>query len=142
MTDYLIVQLFFIAGLFIIQAILSGIATYLLIKYGENQVKAYRTFIFRSIINSKVNYYDDKKSGELASRIVNDTSIIRNFITNSLVDFTSGLVIIVGAVIMLFLLDWRLSLVMFLLLPLMILIISPLSNFSGKYGKKSSRLLK
>ncbi len=127
---------FFIAGLFIIQAMLSGIATYLLIKYGENQVKAYRTFIFRSIINSKVNYYDDKKSGELASRIVNDTSIIRNFITNSLVDFTSGLVIIVGAVIMLFLLDWRLSLVMFLLLPLMILIISPLSNFSGKYGKK------
>ncbi|MGE7879632.1 ABC transporter ATP-binding protein [Peribacillus muralis] len=119
----------------IVQALASGFSIYLLNKIGQSVVAGIRDQLWKKLLVLPVNYFDEHPSGETVSRMTNDTTVVKGLISEHLSNFVTGIISIVGAMIVLFLLDWKMSLLMFIAIPLSVLILLPL-------GKKMHRISK
>jgi len=64
-----------------------------------------------------LRFFGDNRTGEIVSRITNDTALLQSAITEDLVALLRQGLTLVGAVILLFWLDWRLTLVILLGVP-------------------------
>ena len=125
-----------IIGVFLISAIIDGISYYMLAKIGQTVVKSLREMVWDKFIRLPVSYFDKTKSGESVSRVVNDTSIIQNLITSHFPQLISGILSVAGSIVILFFLDWKLTLIMFIALPISIVAIMPLGSRMQKVSKK------
>lgn len=121
--------------LFIGQALFVSLGNYLFALSGEKQVDSLRQKVSQHLIYAPKTFFDARKSGELSSRIVNDTATIREFVVTSLPFFLASIITLIGTTAVLFYLDWKLSLVLLLALPLMAIFIIPLSSIGQKYAK-------
>ena len=119
----------------IVQALASGFSIYLLNKIGQSVVAGIRDQLWKKLLVLPVDYFDEHPSGETVSRMTNDTTVVKGLISEHLSNFVTGIISIVGAMIVLFLLDWKMSLLMFIAIPLSVLILLPL-------GKKMHRISK
>lgn len=129
--------IFAIGAAFVIQAVISGISIFLLSVVGQRVVATIQRKMWDKLIHLPVRFFDQTASGKIASRIVNDTAVIKNLISDHFPQFISGVISIIGAVIILFMMDWKMTLVMLLSVPITILIMLPL----GKQMAKISRNL-
>ena len=125
-----------IIALFLISAVLDGFAYYILAKVGQTIIMRLRELVWDKFLKLPVKYFDATKSGESVSRLVNDTAIIKNLITSHFPQVINGTLSIVGAVVILFILDWKMSLLMFISVPISIVIILPLGRRMGKISKQ------
>ena len=125
-----------IIGLFLISAVLDGVSYYVLAKVGQTIIQRLREMVWDKFLKLPVKYYDATKSGESVSRLVNDTAIIKNLITSHFPQVINGTLSIVGAVIILFILDWRMSLIMFVSVPISLFIILPLGRRMGRISRQ------
>lgn len=124
-----------IGVVFIAQAIINGIGTYYLSSVGQKVVAALRERIWLKITRLPVSYFDQGKSGETVSRIVNDTSIVRELISNHFPNFIGGIISIFGAVTILLIMDWKMTLLMLVAVPIVIAIMTPLGRQMVKVSK-------
>ncbi|VJF23700.1 ABC transporter ATP-binding protein [Streptococcus pneumoniae] len=92
--------------------------------------------MIEGLIYAEKSFFDKSQSGELTSAIVNDTSVIREFLITTFPNIILSLVMVLGSIVVLFSLDWNLSLLLFITLPCMMFIILPLSNISEKYSRR------
>jgi len=122
--------------LFLISAVLDGFAYYILAKVGQTIIMRLRDLVWDKFLKLPVKYFDATKSGESVSRLVNDTAIIKNLITSHFPQVINGTLSIAGAVVILFILDWKMSLLMFISVPISIVIILPLGRRMGKISKQ------
>ncbi|RHW37643.1 ABC transporter ATP-binding protein [Lysinibacillus yapensis] len=124
-----------IVGVFILQAVINGISTYLLAYVGQKAVANMRETMWLKMIHLPVSYFDAQKSGESVSRIVNDTGIVKDLISQHFPQFISGLISIIGAVIILFFMDWRMTLIMLISVPITVAIMMPLGAKMAKISR-------
>lgn len=117
-----------IAIVFLIQAFSSGLSFYLMSYIGEGIVRKIRERLWKHVLHLPVPYFDRHQSGEIMSRITQDTSTVKDLVTQHFVTFISGLISVIGAIIVLLWLDWKMTLIMFLSVPLAIFVIMPLGN--------------
>jgi ATP-binding cassette, subfamily B, bacterial AbcA/BmrA len=110
----------------LIQAVTSAFATYNLAYLGGTVVANLRKRIWAKILLLPIPYFDQNRSGETISRINNDTSVIRELISTQLVAMFMGVVSLVGSLCILFYLDWSMTLVMLIAVPIIVLIMRPL----------------
>lgn len=125
-----------IIGVFLGSAVIDGISYYMLAKIGQTVVRSLREMVWEKFLKLPVSYFDKTKSGESVSRVVNDTSIIQNLITSHFPQLISGILSVAGSVVILFFLDWKLTLIMFVSLPISIAVIMPLGSRMQKISKK------
>ncbi|WP_341637046.1 ABC transporter ATP-binding protein [Staphylococcus casei] len=114
--------------LFIVDAVLNGIGLYLLIKVGEKIIYSLRSLLWEHIIYLNIPFFDRNENGELISRLTEDTSLINNFISQKFPSIVPGLLTLIGSLFMLFVIDWKMTLLTFITIPVFILVIIPLSN--------------
>ncbi len=122
---------------FILQAVLDGVSTYSLAYVGQKIVARLREQMWTKFIRLPVSYFDKNKSGESVSRVVNDTSIVKDLITQHFPQFITGIITIIGAIIILFIMDWKMTLLMLISVPIAVTVLLPL----GKRMSKISRNL-
>ena len=120
----------FIAGL--ITSALSGL---LLGIFGENVVSKLRKQLWQKLLKMPVKYFDNVKTGEISSRLVNDTSQVKDLLASTLPNAMTSLLQFVGALIIMLAMDWRMTLLMFVAVPLVILVMLPVMNQSRKIGR-------
>src|SRR5699024_5843398 len=101
-----------IIAAFLFQAVMDGISTYLLSASGQRIVASLREKMWKKMIRLPVRYFDHNESGQSVSRIVNDAGIVRDLISRHFPEFISGIISIIGAVIILFIMDWQMTLLM------------------------------
>lgn len=118
----------FLAGAFIIQTVAGGFAYYLMTYVGESVVANIRKNLWDHILEIPIPYFDQHETGAIMSRITQDTNIVKMLVTNHLVTFISGLVAIAGSVILLIIIDWKITLFIFLSIPIAMAIIMPLGK--------------
>lgn len=124
-----------IGAAFIIQALISGISIYLLSYVGQKVVARLRERMWSKLIRMPVRYFDKQSSGETVSRIVNDTSIVKELITNHFPNFATGIISIIGAVVILLVMDWKMTLLMLISVPLTFAIMMPLGRKMAKIAR-------
>lgn len=120
---------------FILQAVIDGVSTYLLAFVGQKVVANMREKMWLKMIRLPVSYFDAQQSGESVSRIVNDTGIVKDLISQHFPQFVSGLISIIGAVIILFIMDWKMTLIMLIAVPVTVIIMVPLGSKMAKVSK-------
>jgi ATP-binding cassette, subfamily B, bacterial AbcA/BmrA len=135
---------------FMLQAISGGISSYMIMYVGEIVVSRLRSNLWRKVLFLEVPYFDKHQSGETMSRITQDTNTIKTLVTQHLVSFLTGIVSIVGSILILLFIDWKMTLVMILAVPFSLLLIIPLgrkmyriskatqdelASFSGELGR-------
>lgn len=119
----------------LLQAVSSGVSIYLLSRIGQTIVASIRTKLWKKLLVLPVSYFDEHSSGETVSRMTNDTSIVRTLISGHLANFIAGIISIVGSIIVLFLLDWRMTTAMFIAIPLAAAVLIPLGIQMFKVSK-------
>ncbi|WP_282034731.1 ABC transporter ATP-binding protein [Metabacillus indicus] len=120
---------------FVAQAITSGISIYLLNYVGQHVVAKLRERLWKKHIHLPVSFYDQHKTGEMISRMTNDTAILKGLITDHITNFFTGIIAIIGSFGILLYLDWQMTLIMLALIPLSILILLPLGRKMYKVSK-------
>ncbi len=86
---------------------------------GQSIIFALRTELFERLQQLGLGFFSRHAVGRLISRVVNDVSVMRELITWALVAVARDVFHLVGLVVAMIALDWRLSLLTFLALPLM-----------------------
>lgn len=119
----------------IVQALASGFSIYLLNRIGQSVVAGIRDLLWKKLLVLPVSYFDDHPSGETVSRMTNDTTVVKGLISEHLSNFVTGIISIVGSMIVLFVLDWKMTLLMFTAIPLSVLILMPLGKKMHKISK-------
>lgn len=128
---------FLLASAFIIQTVTGGFAFYLLTYTGETVVKNIRQRLWNHVLELPVSYFDHHESGETMSRITQDTNIVKMLVTNHLISFISGIVAITGSVILLLIIDWKITVFIFLATPLSLAIIIPLGRIIYRISRRT-----
>ncbi|PKF86105.1 multidrug ABC transporter permease [Bacillus sp. BA3] len=119
----------------IVQALASGFSIYLLNRIGQSVVAGIRDQLWKKLLVLPLSYFDDHPSGETVSRMTNDTTVVKGLISEHLSNFVTGIISIVGSMIVLFVLDWKMTLLMFIAIPLSVLILMPLGKKMHKISK-------
>ncbi|WP_020089338.1 ABC transporter ATP-binding protein [Levilactobacillus parabrevis] len=120
--------------LFVVSAAVSAVSGALLGFFGENVVARLRSNLWQKLVRLRVSYFDNVKTGEMTSRLVNDTMQIKNLLANSFPQMVTSLFQLVGALVIMLLMDWRMTAIMFSAVPLMMVVMWPIMRQSGKIG--------
>ncbi|MBH8605196.1 MULTISPECIES: ABC transporter ATP-binding protein [unclassified Thermoactinomyces] len=115
-------------GSFIIQAASAGFSTYFLAFLGEKVVANLRKRLWNKTLVLPVSYFDHHQSGETVSRINNDTAVIKNLISVELVSIFTGVISLIGSLVVLLYLDWSMTLVMLTSVPIIFFIMRPIGR--------------
>jgi ATP-binding cassette subfamily B multidrug efflux pump len=127
-----IIRLLLIYGGFALASYIVG-----LIMTGVSADIAYR---FRQDISAKMHrlplkYYDGTTHGEVLSRITNDVDVINQTLSQGISQMITSLVTVVGSMVMMFSIDWRLTLAALVIIPLSMVVVSAIIKRSQKYFK-------
>ncbi|UXV34698.1 ABC transporter ATP-binding protein/permease [Staphylococcus sp. IVB6181] len=122
---------------FALNAVLSGIGLYLLSKIGEKIIYAIRTVVWEHIIRLRMRFFDVNESGQLMSRLTDDTKVINEFVSQKLPNVLPSIITLIGSLIMLFIMDWQMTLLTFITIPLFVVIMIPLGKVMQKISTKT-----
>src|SRR5699024_7037497 len=86
-------------------------------------------------IRLPVSYFDKHASGESVSRVVNDTGIVKNLISQHFPQFITGLITIIGALVILLIMDWKMTILMLVAVPGSFMVMMPLGSRMAKVSK-------
>jgi ATP-binding cassette subfamily B multidrug efflux pump len=88
---------------------------------GQNVMFDLRNQIFSHLQHQSLSHFDRNPVGRLISRLTNDVDALNEFIGTSVVTVVGDVVILLGVVVVMFFLDWRLALISLVVLPLIAL---------------------
>ncbi len=94
---------------------------FLMAQFGNRVIYDLRDALFKhqQIIGLKV--YDRMGVGRMMSRIENDVTVLEDFLTTGLIGFVSDTLVLVGVILAMFALNWRLALIAYTVMPVMVI---------------------
>lgn len=117
-----------LVAVFVTQTAMSGFSVYTMSYIGQYVVAGLRRDLWKHVLRLPVPFFDRNKSGETMSRLTSDTNVIKDFIIGHVITFASGVLSIIGAVVLLLTIDWKMTLFMLLGVPAALLILWPLGT--------------
>jgi ATP-binding cassette subfamily B protein len=97
-------------------------------RVGEGVVFDLRTELFSHLQRMSLNFFTHTKVGEVMSRLNNDVGGAQSAITNTFVSIATNFIQAVAVLILMFTLDWRLTLISIAILPLSVFAARRLGN--------------
>lgn len=121
------------AGLYILSAILSFVAGWIL-----TGISMKITYHLRKDISEKVNrmplkYFDGTNHGEILSRVTNDVATVSTTLSQSLSTIITSITGVIGALVMMLSISWILTLSALLIIPLSMVFLRLILPQSQKY---------
>jgi ATP-binding cassette subfamily B protein len=105
----------------IVLPIISGLIgvgqSYLNNVIGQSVMHDLRTALYEHLQRMPLRFFTETKTGEIQSRLANDVGGIQSVVTDTAASVTSNVAIAVSTIIVMFLIDWRLTLLSLGLLP-------------------------
>lgn len=114
----LTIALFVIA--IIVNAVTSWLQTWLVGWVGIRVLQDLREQVFKHIQRMSIGFFNRNRPGTLISRMTNDIEALNQLISDGIVTLFANLLTVFGVVAIMLLLDWRLALITFLVLPLLL----------------------
>ena len=121
-------------GLFIFQAGLGYIQNYLLLFLGQRVIADLRLAIQQHLLYLPLRFYKDSRVGEIVSRVTNDVTTLQVVLTETPIALLRQIITIVGGITLMLVMNWRLTLWIFAIIPPIIL----LAIFYGRRVEKLS----
>ena len=110
--------------------IIGIIQSVLMVGIGQQLVKDVRSELFGHLQKLSLDFHDHHSTGDLMSRVSNDTEAINQTLSNGLIDFTSNILLFGGIMIAMFVLSWPLALGTVTVLPIMVFLTTRVTNMT------------
>ena len=126
-----IVVIFFLRGIFYFGQ------SYLVSYIGQKVIIDVREVMFRKFQRMPLAYYDRHQTGEIMSFVTNDVAAIQSALVDNLIDLVTEGCILIGSLALMFYLDWKLSLLTLIVIPM----VGQAMKIFGRKIKKSSTVI-
>ncbi len=123
-------------ALFVAQAVLGFGQSYLLGWVGERVVANLRTTLYTHLQGMPLRFFASTRTGELISRLGSDVGTIQNAVTDTLLSLLSNAIMLIGGVVIIFVMAWRLTLVMLAVVPLAVIGMIVLGRWVRRYSRQ------
>jgi ATP-binding cassette, subfamily B, multidrug efflux pump len=87
---------------------------------GLRAVRALRNRLFRKIQRLPMSYFDYVPLGKVMTRVTNDVESLSELFSSGAVRIVGDILFLIGTLVMLFLVDWQLSLATILVIPVLV----------------------
>ena len=129
-----VIQMGFI---YLVSAVTSLIYSRLMVRVGERSIRNIRRDLFDKIQTLPVRFFDNNQHGEIMSRFTNDTDVLSQALANTVPTIIRSLLTFFGTIIVMFKLDFSLTLSLIIGLVVMIPILSRIVMRTGRYFAKA-----
>ncbi len=137
-NEYLLdLGLLSVFALVLLLAVSSFFRVYLTNYVSERAIAQIKTDLYKHIINLPCDYFEKTKTGDLLSRINNDSSVIQTILTSSFSVACRNLILLVGGLVMMVANNYKLASIVAVVI---ILVVMPLV-FLGRKVRKLSKIV-
>ena len=112
-------------------------ATYLLNYFGQSSMVSLRQSLYEKVVYQSSNFFYKNPTGSLISRITNDIEKIQFALSTNLADALKQILALITFLSILIFLDWKLSIMIFLVAPLIVVPSKMLGRIVRKYSRSS-----
>ncbi|MFM6934708.1 MAG: ABC transporter ATP-binding protein [Flavobacteriales bacterium] len=121
--------------LFGFQSLFSFIRVVLFNNVTENALRDLRNDAFSKLVYMPMDFFNRNKVGELTSRLSSDIAQIQETLRTTIAEFFRQIIIVVGGILFLFFISWKLALIMLGTVPVMAII----AVIFGRYIRRLSK---
>lgn len=111
--------------------------SYLVSYVGQRVIIDVRGVLFRKFQRMPLSYYDRQQTGTVMSYITNDVAVMQSAIVDNLIELVTESSILIGSLAMMLYLDWKLSLLTLMTIPLVAIAM----KIFGRKLKRSSTVI-
>ena len=122
-------------GVYLVTSATTWLQTYVMSAASQRAVRDIRDDLFAKLQTLSLRFFDQRMHGELMSRLTNDVENISAVLTESVTQFMSSVLSVVGVAVMMFIINVRLAVVSLVTIPLMMF----LSQWIAKRTRKGFR---
>ncbi len=109
-----------VLAVFIARAVLQFLRSYMAHIAGWGVVADVRLHIYEHLQRLTLRFYEDKQTGQLMSRVVNDSELFEQLISHAVPDVLVNILTLVGVSAVLLTLNWQLMLLSLIPIPLVL----------------------
>lgn len=120
--------------LFAAQSVFSFFRVVIFTNVTENALRDLRNDAFSKLIYMPMDFFNRNKVGELTSRISSDIAQLQDTLKTTIAEFFRQIVVILGSIIFLLFISWKLALIMLATVPVMAIV----AVFFGRFIRKLS----
>ena len=131
----------FMLGLYLVHAFASLLQGFLSGRLSQHVVKKLRFDLFEKTVNLPISYIDGHSHGDLMSRMSSDAENVSNVISQSLSSLFSGVLMLIGTVVMMMMYSVPLTLLTFSTVILSVIATRIFSSLMHRYYLKRQTLL-
>src|SRR5512135_2487908 len=103
------------------KAVLSFMSSYMAHIAGWGVVADLRKHVYNHLQRLSLRFYEDKQTGQMMSRVVNDTDLFEQLIAHAVPDVVVNVLTFIGVGLVLMTMNWKLTLLSMLPIPLVLL---------------------
>ena len=123
--------------LFGFQSLFSFIRVVLFNNVTENALRDLRNDAFAKLVYMPMDFFNRNKVGELTSRLSSDIAQIQETLRTTIAEFFRQIIIVVGGILFLFFISWKLALIMLGTVPVMAIIAVVFGRYIRKLSKQA-----
>ncbi|MET3320678.1 UNVERIFIED_ORG: ATP-binding cassette subfamily B protein [Peribacillus simplex] len=133
--------LLLLAGLYVLSSLFNYLQQYIMSSVAQDTVYDLREDVNKKLEKLPLKYFEGRPNGETLSRMTNDIDTIGSTLQQSLTQFITSIVTILGIIIMMLSISPLLTLISIVSLPLSIFAIRPILKRSQKHFADQQRTL-
>ena len=133
--------LIFLICLYAVSALFSYIQGWLMTGVSQKLTYKLRKQISEKIHRMPFNYFDEKNQGEVLSIVTNDVDTLSQSLNQSATQIITSVVTVIGVLAMMLSIDWIMTLICLLVLPISMIFISLVVGKSQKHFKNQQEYL-
>lgn len=124
MRDFILLFSLLIGSYFLCRVAIAAVSilkSRLMANLSSNIIHDLRTRVFSHIHSMSVGFTGDQKTGDLISRVSNDTNRVKNFIQNEAITCVNQFLTLIVVGFYLFFIDWKMALIVIIPTPLIVI---------------------
>ena len=128
-------------SIYIVGVICSYLQQRIMIGVSQNALIKIREDLFRKVQKLPLKYHDTHTHGDIMSRFTNDLDSVGDMLNHTMTQIFSGILTLIGTVILMFITNWILAVVMIVTIPLLVQVGGMIGKLSRSYFVEQQQAL-
>ena len=137
----LLMGIMIMAGIYLVGIACSYIQLRIMISVSQKALAKIREELFNKVQKLPLKYHDSHTHGDIMSRFTNDLDAVGEMLNNTLPQIFSGVITLIGTIILMFVTNWVLAIITIITVPLFFYAGGLIGKQSRKYYKKQQQAL-
>jgi len=109
--------------------------TYLASSIGQKIIMRMRNEVFEHLQKLSFGFYEQKQTGQLMSKVLNDVGMVQSLFSSAMVELIVEPITIIVFIGWAFFINWKMTLLFLLIVPLIALLVAKVSRLMRRIGK-------